>query len=193
MTDSLLDVIDFFKRLPAETDKAARLAINQVTQRSAMPLIRSEILDEIAFPRDYLTTDRLAITKFAKAGDLESVITARHRPTSLARFAQGQALGSRARIGVKVQVKRGQTQSLRNAWLVKLKNNNIGLAVRVKPGETFGNKREAPKVWLVPDRVALLYGPSVDQVFADVRDDVSKPVADLLAAEFFRQFYRLTQ
>jgi hypothetical protein len=193
MSDSLLDVIDFFKRLPKETDKAASLAINQVVQRGGMSLIRSDILSQIAFPQDYLTDDRLRITKYAKTADLEAVISARHRPTSLARFAQGQALGSRARIGVKVTVKRGRTEHLRQSWLVRLKNGNIGLAVRVKPGETFGNKNIQPTVWLVPDRIALLYGPSVDQVFDTTRDRVSTPIGNMVQAEFLRQFHRLTQ
>jgi hypothetical protein len=70
-------------------------------------------------------------------------------------------------------------------------NYNVGLAVRLKPGERLSNKTAAHKSWLIPDSVALLYGPSVDQIFRDVAGDISEPVAALVADQFFRQFARL--
>jgi hypothetical protein len=194
MANSILDVVDYFQRLPAETDKAAQLAINTVANRSGLKMIRSEILSAIAFPKDYLTDDRLRVKQNARPGNLEAIIAARHRPTSLARFAdQGTSIGSRAKIGVRIQVKRGNSMHLKYAWLTRLNNGNIGLAVRLKPGEDFGNKTGAVKSWLVPDKVALLYGPSVDQVFRDVSVKVAAPVGRMVTEEFFRQFTRLTQ
>jgi hypothetical protein len=45
--------------------------------------------------------------------------------------------------------------------------------VRLKPGEqAVMGKKTTHQSWLVPGRVALLYGPSVDQVFRQVADDV---------------------
>jgi hypothetical protein len=41
--------------------------------------------------------------------------------------------------------------------------------------------------------VALLYGPSVDQVFAEVADKVAPTIGDLVAAEFHRNFARLSK
>lgn len=193
MATSILDAIDLMQRLPGVADKAAQLAINQTANRSGLKLARTEILNEIAFPRDYLTGDRLRVSQQATPGNLEAVIAARKRPTSLARFAQsGTALGSRAKIGVRVQVKRGQSTLLKQSWLVNLNNGNIGLAVRLKPGQSIDNKY-GKTYWLVPDKVALLYGPSVDQVFRDVSEEISEPVAKLLDAEFHRQFERLTR
>lgn len=155
-----------------------------------MTLIRRSILDDVAFPKDYLTDDRIGLRKKARPGDLEAVISARHRPTSLARFAApGTSLGSRARIGVKVRVKPGKTVVLRQSWLVTLRNGNIGLAVRVKPGETFAGRNETPN-WLVPGRVALLYGPSIDQVFRDVSQETAEPIGRMVLQEYFRQFAR---
>lgn len=157
-------------------------------------MIRSEILNAIAFPKDYLTTDRLSVKQNARPGNLEAVIAARHRPTSLARFAdQGTSLGSRAKIGVRVQVKRGTSAYMKTAWLTRLNNGNIGLAVRLKPGQTIGNKTGQVRAWLVPDKVALLYGPSVDQVFRDVSVKTAAPIGRMVSEEFFRQFTRLTQ
>ena len=89
---------------------------------------------------------------------------------------------------------------LKNAWLERLNkgasltedNYNVGLAVRLKPGERLLNKRATHKSWLVKDKVALLYGPSVDQVFSSVADDVIPEMGELMSTEFFRQFARLT-
>jgi len=193
VADSILDAAEFFQRLPNVADKAAQLAINTVAQRGGLTLIRRSILDEIAFPKDYLTDDRLGVKKKATAGNLEAVIAARERPTSLARFAApGTALGSRARIGVKVAVKRGNGTTLKQAWLVNLKNGNVGLAVRLKPGQSLSNRYKAVTAWLVRDKVALLYGPSVDQVFREVSVKAAAPVARMVHDEFLRQFARLT-
>lgn len=192
MADSILDVADFVRRLPDITDKAATMAINTVATRGGLKMARTSILNEIAFPKDYLSGDRLAVTQKATAANQEAVITARQRPTSLARFADsGTTLGSRARIGVRVHIKKGKTITLKQSWLVRLNNGNIGLAVRVRPGEEIANKHGATR-WLVPDKVALLYGPSVDQVFRSVSERISSPVAKLLDEEFHRQFQRLT-
>jgi hypothetical protein len=196
---ALDDAIDYFTRVPEVSARAARLALNGVAKRGGMRLARDAILDQIAFPKDYLTGDRLAVTQFATEKSLETVISARKRATSLARFAQGQPIGSKAKLGVRVTVGKGNATVLRDAWLVRLRkgasmsedNYNVGLAVRLKPGERLSNKVSAHKSWLIPNAVALLYGPSVDQVFRDVAGDIAKPVADLVAAEFFRQFDRL--
>lgn len=193
MALSLLDAAEFIQRLPREVDKAAQLSINTVANRGALKLARNDILANVNFPKDYLYGDRLRVTQLAKPGDLEAVIGAREVPTSLARFADSSTtLGSRARVGVRVQVKRGKTVTLKKAWLVKLKEGNIGVAVRLKPGQTIDNKTGTTR-WLVPGKVALLYGPSVDQVFRDVSEDIADPVGRMLQAEFFRQLTRFTR
>lgn len=190
MALSLLETVDYIQRFPREVDKAAQLSINTVANRGALKLARNDILANINFPKDYLTGDRLRVTKLAKPTDLEAVIGARQRATSLARFADSSTtLGSRARVGVRVQVKRGKTVLLKKAWLVNLRNGNLGLAVRLKPGQSIDNKTGTTR-WLVPGKVALLYGPSVDQVFRDVSEDIASPVGRMLAAEFNRQLTR---
>jgi hypothetical protein len=188
----LSDAAAFFKALAEVSNKSASIAINQVMGRNGMALIRQRIEDQIAFPKGYLSGDRLGIAKYAKPNDLEGIVRARKRATSLARFASGQPLG---KVGITVRVGNGGATALRAAWLVRLKrgaslsedNYNVGLAVRIKPGDTISNKMSDHKSWLVPGKVALLYGPSVDQVFRGVADEVALPIADLVAAEFFRQ------
>lgn len=201
--NALSDAIRLFERIPEVTGKAASIAINQTLSRGGLNLARRTILDQVAFPRDYLSGDRFGISQYATPNNLEGAIVGRKRATSLARFAQGGVVGRQAG-GVKVTVRNGQGTQLRNAWLVRLKAGaslaedayNIGLAVRVKPGDSIVGKKSVHKSWLVkPDAtrggVALLYGPSVDQVFRDVADDIAEPVGEMVSDEFFRQINRL--
>jgi len=188
-----------FMRLAADTTtRAASLAINQVAQRGGLTLARQHILDQVNFPSGYLTGDRLYVSRFASENSLEAVILARKRATSMARFTQGAALG-RAPAGIRVHVSKGGGDVLKRAWLVRLRrgasltedNYNIGLAMRVNPGEGVLGKKTPHQSWLVPNAVALLYGPSVDQVFSTVADDIAPAVAQQTADEFLRQFNRL--
>lgn len=195
--DGLKDLADYARGLPQQTTTAARLAINQIADRMAVPEARREIAAQVAFPDGYLNDDRLGVTERATSANLQAVVTGRDRPTSLARFAPGAALGSKA--AITLVVKPGTATTLRNAWLVRLRAGatltedkfNIGLAVRLKPGEQFRNKKDAASAVQLAPNVYLLYGPSVGQVFRDVADKISPVVLDSLEAEFLRQFNRL--
>jgi len=187
------------RTMPQVTKKAAKLAINTVAQRSGMTLIKRTMESEIDFPSGYLNGDRLKVTKLANENNLEAVIEGRKRATSLARFAAGSAINGKA--GVTVKVKKGRSTFLKRAWLVKLRKGasmtedqyNVGLAVRVNAGERIVDKRTTHQSWLVPGKVALLYGPSVDQVFRSVADETTPEIAQLLNNEFTRQFLRLSE
>lgn len=201
--EGLEGAAEFFTKMPAVTNKAARMAINQVAQRGGLKLARDSIMDEIAFPKDYLKSDRLGVTSLATDNNLQAVITGRKRATSLARFAApGTPIGSSLKSGVRVRVsKGGGGQVLRRAWLVRLNkgksltedNYNVGLAVRINDGDKVAGKFSAHQSWLVPGVVALLYAPSVDQVFRTVADDIAPRVGDMTAEEFIRQFTRLAK
>lgn len=195
------DIEHYFQNAPKTANRAARLAINTISRRKGLTRIKKAMLNEIAFPSGYLSGDRLKATKFAKDTDLEAVITGRKRATSLARFTTGNpVVGSKLAMGVSVKVKRGKVTHLKKAWLVRLKrgasltedNYNVGLAVRLSPGEKLQDKNDTHKSWLVKDKVALLYGPSVDQVFKNIIADVSPDLLDDVGTEFFRQFERLS-
>lgn len=200
--EGLSEFAQAMSRMPDITNKAARMAINQVAQRGGLSLARRSILDEVNFPKSYLHGDRLGVTRLATDNNLEAVIRGRKAATSLARFASGGTpLGSSLRQGVTVKVKTsGAAVHLRRAWLVRLRSDksltedkyNVGLAVRVRPGEKLKGKYSTHLRWLVKDAVALLYGPSVDQVFREVSDRIAPRVLQMTAAEFERQFIRLT-
>ena len=185
---------------PEVARKAARLAINDTASRKAVPTFRKSMQDQVAFPPGYLKDDRFGLTKEAIEADLTAVITARFRPTSLARFAKGSKTkeGARRAGGVRVGVKRGGARFMKGAFFVNLNRGkdtsdgfNLGLAIRLKPGQTLrGRRKGASGVQLAPD-LYLLYGPSVDQVFRDVSTADGPKVADQLEREFVRQWVRL--
>lgn len=197
---ALADLGKAFQRYPDESAQAIRMAINDVARGKGMKLIRNSMLAEVLFPSSYLNGDRLQITQRATNANPQAVITARKRATSLARFAKGTPTTT-AKQGVTVRVKKGKATHLKNGWLVRLRagasmsedNYNIGLAVRLGPGEKLANKTTTHQSWLIKGQVALLYGPSVNQVFSTVAEDVSRPIGDMVASEYLRQISRLLE
>ena len=190
----------YFERLPEVTTNAARFAVNFAALRGAS-LASKEIRRQINFPGGYLGAvgkpgSRLAVTERASTNNLRAVITGRGRATSLARFARGSVRFGRPTRDPRVKVARGGGSSkVRGGFFVKLRagasigeNFNVGLAVRLKPGERIKNKR---KMVSLGKGAYLLYGPSVDQAFRSVAGDVQPDVSALATNEFLRQFARL--
>lgn len=191
IADALGDAARYFEQLPDIAPQAAALAINTVSQREALPMVRREMREQLDFPEGYLeTNNRLAVVRKASKTTLQATIRGRDRATSLARFRIGgqNPANTRGR-GVRVQLKRGQTRLLRKAFLINLRGGNTGLAVRLKPGESLQNSSGAVQL---ADNLYLLYGPSVDQIFKTVSGDVAPNVLDSVANEFFRQLTRLS-
>lgn len=199
---ALLDVARYFDSLPAKAAQAAQLAINDTISRRALPDAKRAILKDAAFPAGYLeTADRLSISQYATPTRLEARIAARQRPTSLARFSIGGAIGGRG--GVQVRVKGGgATRNMARAFLLRLRQGtqltedafNLGLAIRLRPGETIANKRAmVAKQYGKSGSLYLLYGPSVDQIFREVSAEIAPGVAEAATGEFLRQFDRLSR
>lgn len=187
---------DFLAAAPETTKRAASLAMNTVIPRSGLKRYRDKIRAEIAFPNGYLNDDRLGVTLLSSPERLEAIIAARQRPTSLARFATGGAVGQE---GLAVKVSAGRTTRMKRAFLVRLRagnaldgdNYNLGLAVRL-PGGAFRNKKDTSRMVRLAKDVFLLYGPSVDQVFRAAAVTETPMVLDEIETEFYRQFGRLS-
>lgn len=191
----LPDFAERLERFPRATQKAATLAIN-ATARKARTQASIEIRKQVNLTRAYLNTDkRLWISRFAKETNLTAKITARHRPTQLTTYGARQLTRkgkhvARRNAGVSVKVKRGGKQrKLRTAFFLKLKNGNLGIAVRsieglnLKKAGLASSKQSAG--------VHVLYGPSIDQVFNDVRHQIGPDMAKFLGQEFNRQYARV--
>lgn len=164
--------------LEEDINNFARESINE-TVRYGRKLAADQMEKETAFPRGYLTGEngRLTVARFASNKNLEGVIRGRDRPTSLARFVTGSKQINKK--GVRVEVNPGVSKKLDGAFLVKLKNNNLGLAVRSSkaPKTAYKPKQLGSGLW-------LLYGPSVDQVFREIRSGLVPELEEYLNNAF---------
>ena len=183
-----LQNVQEFDLLKDEIRFNAMQAINRTTAEARTSGAR-KIMSRINFPPGYLNpaAKRLFVSRKATRTDLESVITARSRPTSLARFVTQR--NPDGKTGVKLQVERGRTSSIKRAFLIKLPSGsgpidtkyNMGLAIRLKKGERLENKTH---VRALSKGLYVLYGPSVDQVFlARTGPNADKGVATELEPE----------
>jgi hypothetical protein len=201
----LAGLASYFRDFSGLSEQAARLAINS-TARFASSLASKRVRMQVAFARSYIgaagdPSAKIRIKQYASSGDLTAVVAARDRPTSLARFALGTpTFGKRPKnsraptvrvktAGGSMLVKRGFFIKLRRGAMVNQDQFNIGLAIRLKKGETLQATQAASPLG---GGAYLLYGPSVAQVFDTVRDDIAPEVADFSAYEFARQFRRLS-
>lgn len=186
--EGLDELKDLDKQVDSQIVQAAYRAINATADRARTDSAE-EIRRQVNFPASYLkpSQGRLLVTQRASSDSLEAIITGRRRATSLARFVTSGTPGKK---GVTVAVKPGRSVELPNAFLMKLRSgsnvdtkNNLGLAIRTAKGE---RPNSAYKPVRVADGLWLLYGPSVDQVFKTVREDVRPDAESYLASEFYR-------
>lgn len=187
------NLVDYVEAFPVKARTAARIALNDVADGEGLAMLRRDVEAEVSFPAGYLNDERLGVTSRARDNSLAVVITGRQRATSLARFARGQSVATKG--GITVTVKPGNSKPIKRGWLVNLRRGNadggnLGLAIRLKPGEKLQNKHDVQRIKL-DDNVYLLYGPSVDQVFRDVAVDDAPAILQQVEREFFRQFFRL--
>ena len=178
------------EEIPEKILRAAARAVNRTTERTRTAAGR-EIRKQVNLPARYVN-DNLFTGGAATPEKLEREIVGRFRATSLARYASGTPESTRKAGGVRLTIAPGAARFMKRAFLVRLRgtggdtgaNANIGLAIRLKPGETIRNKKVS--LTITKSGLALLYGPSIDQLFTTVRDDVSPEASDFLEREFLR-------
>jgi len=192
-----LDAID-----PAIIAQAQMLAINKTADRARTAADRA-IRGQINFPASYLapSAGRLTVSKYASSDSPEAKITARMRPTMLARFVtSGKPAGGGQRpTPISLAVRAGGGKSVgKRMFLIRLpagrgdgedNPTNLGVAIRLKPGEVVHNKKVMQKI---SGNLYLLFGPSISQVFSTVREDISPETLDFAETEFLRQLDRLS-
>lgn len=192
IAEGLDDLIKYAKLFPERTNRAAAAALNKVAGGTGLTLLRQATEgSDVAFPPGYVNNQRMYLARRATDGDLEARIGARDDPTSLARFVAPGTPQRKA--GVKVTVHRGKQKDLKGAFLLPLNNGNVGLAVRLKAGQSFANTtgaREIESARTSTTQLYLLYGPSVDQVFRQIAEDNVPQVLEMVSDEFTRQFAR---
>lgn len=203
VVEGLTELNQYVDGIPEAIERAATRAINRTT-RDGRAMFSRAIRAQVAFPAAYVSPSnrRLYVSKFASKGDLEGVISAQNRATSLARFTKDQPLARgkrRPKRGIKLTVKPGVARytdsgssSIKGAFVIPLGGednlNNRGLAVRsdTKPSGAHRPRKLSDNLW-------LLYGPSVAQTLlsgnedAGIAVDLAPELATKLEAEFYRQ------
>ncbi len=189
--------LDLLQGIDSESRRVAALrAINKVA-RDARSQAARMIRNEVNLPARYVSPAqrRLWVSQEATKGRLEARIEAQGRATSLAQFVTGNSKPGKP--GVYVEIAPGKARFLKRAFLIKLPQGsnaitdtkfNLGLAVRLKPGETLKNKISARRV---EKGLYVLYGPSVNQVFRandgdGIANEMTPSVASKLEVEFLR-------
>lgn len=166
------------KRIPI----AASRAVNFAAQRARVESGR-RIREQLAFAARYLTgADGRIEYKPSTKATLQARLSARSRPSSLARFVRSVGKGT----GARVVVKPGTSAVLPGAFIIGIGDNQL-LAVRSpkKPRTAFKPKRLGASLW-------LLYGPSVAQALISragrgVWPTMEAEIIANLEREFIRQ------
>lgn len=167
--------------------RAASLAINE-TAFFARRLSSVQIRKELNLSAGYIG-HRLTVRKVAKPNDLEAVVRAEDRPTSLAQFSNSPRRFGRQRLPPRVKVAAGGSNSpMRGAFFLRLAGNNVGIAVRLKPGERVRNKKQMSGV---SSGLYLLYGPSVGQAFGSIAEKLLPQISDNLEVRTAHHLERL--
>lgn len=192
--DSKGAILDI-ENMPGKIARSARIAVNRAAEKARTESARRALRD-IKFPAGYVSASggRLAVTDKATDTKLSATVTARRRPTSLARFVKGSARPGKT--GATVEVEPGVARFMRGARFVKLRSgssvdtaHNLGLAIRTrsgaKPDRAYKPVRMKNGLW-------LLYGPSVSQALLSARDsgiwpDMTDEILENFELEFSRQ------
>lgn len=179
------------KQAPAITSRAASITINSAARRGRTAAI-NEAKQQVNLKVGYLRgPNGINVTKTANKNDLTAVIGGRRRPVLLSRFVTGWATRGGVRRGARVRVKKGgSTRLLSRSFALNLKGGNVGLVVRTNGEKPAGAYKPLP-LTKGQSNLWLLYGPSTDQIFSTIRDDIAPGIQDFSATEFTRQFDRL--
>lgn len=168
------------KRIPIAATRAVNFAADRARAESGR-----RIREQLNFAARYLTgaDGKIEQTRATKT-TLQARLSARSRPTSLARFVTTRG----RQTGVKVSVKPGTSQGLPGAFIVGVGNNQL-LAIRSpkKPRTAFKPKRLGSSLW-------LLYGPSVAQSLISRANKGIWPTMEAeIVANLEREFLRQMQ
>ncbi len=180
---------DELAQLGADVKIAARRAVNYAVARAKTAANR-QMREQINWTASYLDGKLKMRTADGLTTD-EARIDVAFTPTSLARFVVGSKRPWKA--GVRLHVDTARMTYAGRMFIVPLKrgvgeiteeNRNLGLAIRLRPGETIKGKYKTKEIG---KGLYLLYGPSSAQVFYTVAEDVMPDAQGWLDQEFQRQ------
>lgn len=159
------------------SNRAMSRAINHtlgVTRTEASKEIRKQVKLKAGYVRDKLSIKR------ATVNNVTGAIRTPARGTLLTRFPHRQY----KRGGIGVQVKpTGGKKKMPGAFFIRFANGVQAIAIRTQSGPGLGRS----------EGLEVLYGPSVSQVFTDVKDDLQEPSGNRLMERLGYEADRLLQ
>jgi hypothetical protein len=168
-------------------DQAASMALNETAQY-ARRITSAEIRKEIALRQGSISA-RIRVRRTASPNDLEAIVSAEDRATSLANYSNSPRQFGRQKRSPRVKVlSSGANQPMRGAFWIRLRGNNVGIAVRLKAGERVRNKN---KMSSVGRGVYLLYGPSIGQAFGSQARKMVPQISDYAETRVAHHLERL--
>lgn len=181
--------------------RIAAMALNRAAREMRTQVAR-DIRDQVAFPASYLSPrgGRLYVGLTAHKDRLAASIRARFRPTSLARFLVSGSLPGQPRKLTRIRVRPGTVKAMGRAFPVRLRRgtaltdtqHNLGVAIRLRPGEVVHNKKQMVRFSRKHRNLYLLYGPSVQQAaLAAAGTGVFKDRAAMAAEKVVAEYIRL--
>lgn len=167
----LLAARDEIKALDKKASLNMAKAINRAAAQTRTQAARN-IRAEVKLPAAYVNK-HLTVAAKANSNRLQATIRATRRPVLLSRFGARQITKSGKNTGVSVHVSAaGGRKRMPGAFLIRLRGGNgMGIAARVGKGR---------------DAYEIKYGPSVDQVFRNTREDLIDEAQNNVIAEFHR-------
>lgn len=144
--------------------KALSRAINHtlgVTRTEASKEIRSQVKLKAGYVRGKLKIQKANVSKPSGA------ISTPARGTLLTRYPHRKY--KRGQIGVQVKPSGGK-KKMPGAFFIRFANGVQAVAIRTRSGPGLGRS----------EGIKVLYGPSVSQVFTDVKDDLQAPSGNRL-------------
>lgn len=176
----------------SSVNRAASMSINE-TLRMSHGLIKKDMMASVNLPSSYFGTineGRLRIAKYSKPEHLYGSLNARKRSTSLYRFLIGSAKrGADLRVGVKA----GSNSVIKGSFAIRLKNGNMGFALRVKGKVT--SLRNSRKAKMLSPGLFLLYSVSISQMMKQTlknNDKIYNATSNYLNNRFISNLDRLS-
>lgn len=157
------------------SNRAMASAINHtlgVTRTEASREIRNQVKLKAAYVNERLRLQRASIAK------PQGRITTPTRGILLSRYDNRQY--ANGDIGVQVKPTGGKKR-MPNAFYITFANGVKAIAIRTMSGPGLGRS----------EGIKVLYGPSVSQVFTDVKDDLQAPSGERLIARMEHEAARL--
>lgn len=157
--------------------RALSRAINHtlgVTRTESSKEIRKQVKLKAGYVRDKLRIQRATVSKTSGA------IRTPSRGTLLTRYPHRQY--KRGGIGVQVKPSGGK-KKMPGAFFIRFRNGVQAVAIRTRHGPGLGRS----------EGLKVLYGPSVSQVFTDVKDDLQAPSGNRLMQRLAYESDRLLE